>query len=140
MKNLKLDTGVVAYKLGQGVLRFNPADPNVYVRFSQALAHLQRLEQDMANELSAAGADVLDIMARTDKVIKQDLNLVFGPGNDFDAILGGVNLLAAASDGESVVRHLFAALEPVLIEDAKRCAGQQAEAAKAKAQARREGR
>ena len=140
MKNLKLDTGVVAYKIGQGVLRFNPADPNVYVRFSQALAHLQRLEQDMANELSAAGADVLDIMARTDKVIKQDLNLVFGPGNDFDAILGGVNLLAAASDGESVVRHLFAALEPVLIEGAKRCAGQQAEAAKAKAQARRESR
>lgn len=140
MKNLKLDTGVVAYKIGQGVLRFNPADPNVYVRFSQALEHLQRLERDMANELSAAGADVLDIMARTDKVIKQDLNLVFGPGNDFDAILGGVNLLAAASDGESVVRHLFAALEPVLIEGAKRCAGQQAEAAKAKAQARREGR
>ena len=48
MKTIKLDTGVEQFKLPGGVLRFNPADPNVYVRFQQALESLQQLEQDMA--------------------------------------------------------------------------------------------
>ena len=137
MKTIKLDTGVVSYRVGEGVLRFNPADPNLYARFSRAVEQLQQLEQDMTKELSAPGADVLDIMARTDRVIKQELALVFGQGNDFDAITGGVNLLSAASDGRPVVQHLFEAMEPLLLEGAKRCAAQQAQEAKAKASARR---
>lgn len=137
MKTIKLDTGMVSYRVGEGVLRFNPADPNLYARFSRAVEQLQQLEQDMTKELSAPGADVLDIMARTDRVIKQELALVFGQGNDFDAITGGVNLLGAASDGRPVVRHLFEAMEPVLLEGAKRCAAQQAQEAKTKAAARR---
>lgn len=138
MKNLKLDTGVVSYRLGEGVLRFNPADPNVYVRFSQALDKLQQLEKELPRRLQ--NEEVLAVMADLDRVMKEELGRVFGPGNDFDAMLGGVNLLSAASDGAPVVRHLFAALEPVLTEGARRCAGQQAEAAKARARARRENR
>ena len=51
---------------------------------------------------------------------------------DFQKILSGVNLLAVADNGERVVTNLFAALEPVLVEGAKRCASQQAEAIRAK--------
>lgn len=128
MKKLSFDTGVEAYKLGSGVLRFNPADPNVYVRFRQAAEQMAQLEQDMTQALAGENADLLDILERTDKAIKQNLNLVFGPGNDFDALLGGVNLLSAASDGQTVAAHLFAALEPVLLQGAKRCAQAQAAA------------
>lgn len=128
MKKLNFDTGIEAYKLGTGVLRFNPADPNVYVRFRQAAEQMAQLEQDMAAELTKENADLLDILQRTDKVIKQNLNQVFGSGNDFDALLDGVNLLSAASDGKTVAQHLFEALEPVLLAGAKRCAQAQAAA------------
>lgn len=127
MKKLTLDTGVVSYKLGAGVLRFNPADPNVYVRFSQATQKLQNAEKEMTQALSQKGADVLTVMAETDKTIKDILGWVFGPGNDFDQMLGGVNLLAVAADGKRVADQLFAALEPVLLEGAKVCADRQAQ-------------
>lgn len=126
MKKLNFDTGMEEYKLPGGVLRFNAADPNVYVRFRDALQSLQQLEQDMSAQLQKEGADFLEILSRTDKAIKEKLGHVFGPGNDFDALVGGVNLLSAASDGKSVAEHLFASLEPVLVAGAKRCAQTQA--------------
>ena len=37
MKKLNIDTGVEEFSVnGQGVLRFNPADPNLYHRFFAA--------------------------------------------------------------------------------------------------------
>ena len=122
MKKLTLDTGVVSYKLGAGVLRFNPADPNVYARFAQAVEQLQDLEKDMARQLSQPQADVLAVLVATDKAIKQILGWVFGPGNDFDAMLEGANLLSATADGQRLVQKLFATLEPVLLEGAQLCA------------------
>lgn len=127
MKKLILDTGVVSYKLGAGVLRFNPADPNVYVRFSQATQKLQHAEKEMTQALSQKGADVLAVMADTDKTLKDILGWVFGPGNDFDQMLGGVNLLAVTADGQRLANRLFEALEPVLLEGAKLCADRQAQ-------------
>ena len=128
MKKLSFDTGVETYKLGSGVLRFNPADPNVYIRFRDAAESMAQLEQDMAQAAAGENADLLDILRRTDMAIKQNLNQVFGPGNDFDALVDGVNLLSAASDGRTVAAHLFEALEPVLLQGAKRCAQAQAAA------------
>lgn len=135
MQKITFDTGVVSYKLGQGVLRFNPSDPNVYTRFSQAMEKLRQLQEDMAQQMQSK--PVLTVMAETDRELKQLLDWVFGPGNDFDAVMGGVNLLSVGSDGNRVAEHLLAALEPILLEGAQRCAGQQVEAAKAQAQARR---
>lgn len=135
MQKITFDTGVVTYKLGQGVLRFNPSDPNVYTRFSQAMEKLRQLQEDMAQQMQSK--PVLTVMAETDRELKQLLDWVFGPGNDFDAVMGGVNLLSVGSDGKRVAEHLLAALEPILLEGAQRCAGQQVEAAKAQAQARR---
>lgn len=133
MKKLTFDSGIRKYRINDnGVLSFNPADPNVYVRFSQATEKLQALEKDMAAALSQEGADVLAVMEATDKAIKDTLSWVFGPGNDFHALLGGVNLLAATQDGSTVAANLFAALEPILMEGAQQCAGVQAAAIRAK--------
>ena len=121
MKTLKLDTGLVTYQIGGGTLRFNPADPNVYMRFQQAMDKLEDMEKSLQKQLQENS--VLCVMADMDKTLKAQLNWVFGPGSDFDKICGGVNLLSADAAGQRLITRLFAALEPVLLEGARRCAG-----------------
>ena len=69
--------------------------------------------------------------------MKQVLNGIFGGENDFETLLEGVNLLAVADNGERVVTNLFAALEPILTEGARRCAEDKTAEAVQKANARR---
>ena len=120
MKKLTLDTGLQTYKIGQGVLQFNPSDPNVYMRFQQTVDKLEDMEKNLQKQLQENS--LLCVMADMDKTLKAQLNWVFGPGNDFDAICGGVNLLSADDQGVRLISKLFAALEPVLLEGARRCA------------------
>lgn len=142
MEKLTLDTGLKAYKInGGGVLRFNPGDPNLYARFLEALDKLKQLEKDLADRAAAIehddGAAVLRLLSDADAEAKKTLSWVFGGGNDFDEILGGVNLLALGANGERVLTNLFAALEPILTAGAESCARGQTDAAVAKAKARR---
>jgi len=138
MEKLLFDTGVKEYRLGVGgVLRFNPGDPNLYARFLEAAEKISQIEEDMIRSAKAencedTGAAILKLLQEADQKMKQTLNWVFGHENDFDKLLGGVNLLAVADNGERVVTNLFAALEPVLTEGAKRCAGEQARLAREK--------
>ena len=135
MEKLTLDTGVKSYRInGGGVLRFNPSDPNVYARFMAATEAIKAMEQ----EISQWGDDPLQAMCKADREVKAQLQKVFGPENDFDQLLGGVNLLAVASNGERVITNLLNALQPVLTAGARRCAGEQVAAAAEKAQRRRE--
>ena len=52
MKTLSLDTGMTEYRLGSGVLRCNPSDPNLYARFLEALDGLRQLETRLANPVA----------------------------------------------------------------------------------------
>lgn len=133
MKKISFDSGVRAYRLGEGVLRFNPGDPNVYARFLEGAEKLRAVEQ----AFETAPEDVLTALQTADRQMKEILGWIFGPGNDFEEILAGVNLLAVAENGERVVTNLFAALEPVLVAGAEACAGKAADAAVQKAKARR---
>ncbi|MBE7001151.1 MAG: hypothetical protein E7421_00390 [Ruminococcaceae bacterium] len=142
MEKISFDSGVKSYKInGAGVLRFNPGDPNVYARFLEAADKLQDVENALVEEAKklpeADGTGVVQLLARADKEMKQVLSWVFGEGNDFDKILGGVNLLAVADNGQRVVTNLLAALQPVLVEGAERCAKEKVDAAVLKAKARR---
>lgn len=138
MEKLNLDLGVRKFRLGQGVLCFNPADPNVYARFLEAADRIAAMEQGLPQQAQGLdGAGSLALMKELDGKIKAELAGVFGPGNDLDAALGGVNVLAVASNGERVITNLFAALEPVLVAGAKACADQEAAAALAKRKERR---
>lgn len=141
MEKIQFDSGIKEYKInGNGVLRFNPADPNVYARFMEAADKIKKLEQQLrakANDLQEGGAQAVQLMADADRQMKDILSWVFGAGNDMNAILGGVNLLAMAQNGERVVTNLFAALQPILIEGAQSCAKQTTQAAVEKANARR---
>ena len=140
MEKIQFDSGIKSYKLGAGVLKFNPGDPNVYARFLEAAQSIRKLEEELvqqAKKMEEDGASVVQLMQQTDGQIKQILNRVFGAGNDFDAMLGGVNLLAVAGNGERVITNLFTALEPVLIAGAESCAAGKAEQAVRKAKQRR---
>ena len=135
MEKITFDAGVRRYRInGGGVLQFNPADPNLYGRFLDAVEEIKGLEAEL-RRTEEGGA--LEAMCRADKTVKQLLGRVFGPGNDFDALLGGVNMLAVAGNGERVITNLLQALMPVLTQGARLCAGQQVEQAVQKARARR---
>ena len=142
MEKIQFDSGVKQYKInGNGVLQFNPADPNVYERFLAAAEKIKALEAQLRAKADTAhdegGTQVVHLMAEADKQMKDILSWVFGEGNDMNAILGGVNLLAMASNGERVVTNLFAALQPILVEGAQSCAKQTTQAAVEKAKQRR---
>ena len=131
MKKLVFDSGLQEFSLNGGVLRFNPADPNVYSRFLEAEEKLRAIEQQMQKKAAATdpadSAAVLQLLQQADRQMKGVLDWIF-TGNDFEALLCGVNLLAVAKNGERVVSNLFAALEPVLVAGAKRCAADRLEA------------
>lgn len=138
MEKLQFDSGVKSFRInGGGVLRFHPGDPNLYSRFLEAVDKFKVLEQELTQCCAKEEADILHVLENADGKMKKLLNWVFGGDNDFHKLLEGVNLLAVADNGERVITNLLLALEPVLLEGARRCAGQQAKAAVEKANARR---
>ena len=124
---LNIDTGVEEFRVnGREVLRFNPADPNLYHRFFAAGA-----------ELDGYDAALTKALAALDGKIKKLLTGIFGAENDFDAILGGVNLAGVGANGKRVVQNLLEALTPILREGAERRLTAAADAAAARADAAR---
>lgn len=143
MEKLHFDSGIKSYRVGEGILKFNPCDPNVYARFLEAAEKIQTVEQDLQQQAQSligedAGSAAVKLMEQADRKIKELLAWVFGSHNDFDEMLQGVNLLAVADNGERIITNFFEALQPVLVAGAKRCASQTAQAAVAKAKARRQ--
>lgn len=132
MEKIQFDAGQRSYRInGGGILRFNPCDPNVYNRFLEAVEKLEAVEAELTRQAEEKGSEeIIKLLAAADEKMKSILNWVFGTDNDFHKLLGGVNLLAVAENGERVVTNLFAALEPVLISGAKQCAGEQVRLAK----------
>lgn len=143
MEKLQFDSGIREYDLGTGgILRFNPGDPNLYARFLEATVKVQDIEKELiaqAKNVQEAdgGQGVVGLLQDADKKMKELLRWVFGQENDFDRILGGINLLAVGANGKRVAANLFAVLQPILLEGAEACAREQAEKAVTRAKQRR---
>lgn len=142
MQTIQFDSGIREYRINEnGILRMNPADPNLYDRFLKAMQRISDLEKELApNGENENGAGVVEQMRLADTKLKEILNWIFGPPNNFEEILGGVNLLAVARNGQRVIMNLFSALEPILLEGAQTYAEHQVQNAVAKAKQRREGK
>ncbi len=125
MEKLKLDTGRRRYRIGGGYLEFNPTDPNFYSRFTQAVEDLSGLEESLQDK---SGEELLAALGEADKAAKAALGRAFGPGNDLDAVLQGVSLLAVTADGKRVLEKLLDALTPILRQGVRDLAKAQAEA------------
>lgn len=106
MEKLKFDTGLKSYRVGTGVLTFNPSDPAVYTRFLEVADSLQALAPRDFTEADAA--------------VRKALEQVF-PGNDLQSLFPG-SLLALCGNGKLLIENFLEALEPVLVEGARRYA------------------
>lgn len=144
MKTISFDSGIQTFKIGEGTLRFNPADPNVYARFLEAEDKIKTVEAEMVeagkNLEETDTAKLLQLLAEADRKIKDILNGIFGKDNNFNEVLGGVNLMAKANNGERVVTNLIAALMPILHDGAEAYASAQIGNAVQKAQGNRAAR
>lgn len=144
-EQLRLDDGVLELEInGNGVLRFNPSDPNVYRRFLAVARGLPELEARYARELEeqekqgdgqTEAEETLKRMQAFDADVKERLSEVFGRENNFDDLLGGVNLMAVGNNGERVVTNLLNALAPYLERGLERY--RQGQAAEAVAEAKK---
>lgn len=123
MEKIVFDSGIRCYKVGSGVLKFNPSDPNLYARFLDALDALDALEKQLQDQPQES---VLRLLKEADCQVKKILGGVFGPGNDMDAVFSGINLLAVGDNGQRLLTNFVSAVEPILHEGAKRCAAQEA--------------
>lgn len=138
-KTLQFDDGLLRLDInGNGILTFNPSDFNVYQRFFGLLKELPELEKRYAVQVEQPGSEddsfalagrELDRARELDREIKDKLGAAFGLGNDFDALLGGVNLMAVGNNGQRVITNLLNALAPYIEEGAKRHQQEAAEAA-----------
>lgn len=150
-QRLQFDDGLLRLDVnGNGLLTFNPSDFNVYQRFFQLLKELPELEKRYAAEVETpsstesdeeqtvelAGRE-LDRAREMDREVKARLGKVFGPSNDFDALLGGVNVMAMGSNGERVIANLLNALAPYIEEGADRQMKRAAQEAKLNREHRR---
>lgn len=93
---------------GGGILRFNPADPALFLRLEQLESRAAELPKTDPVQL--------------DRALKELLSEVLGPGNDLHSALCGVSLFAVGRDGRTVLEALMAALAPILQEGAEQCA------------------
>lgn len=125
MDHLNFDTGLREYRVGSGVLRFNPSDPNLYARFLEALEALTALETELSGAEAADGTQVLQLLAQADSRAKGILAQVFA-GNDLETVFSGVSLLAVGDNGQRLLTNFMNALEPILREGVRRCAAAEA--------------
>ena len=135
METLQFDSGARTYRInGKGTLTFHPADPNLYTRIHQMGERLPDIETLLSGQQDMDG---LTLMTMADKELKKALGEVF-PGNDFEKLFDGVNLLAMTGTGKTVLENFIDALTPILCQGAEMCANQFAQAAADEAEHRRE--
>lgn len=106
-----MELGIREFPVGQGVLRFNPADPNLLCRLQQAVS--------MMEDITLEGGEPLSLLSAADRELKDILSWVFGPGNDLQAVTGGVSLLSVDAQGKTVLEGLLEAVQPVLLQGAR---------------------
>ncbi|WP_312282011.1 hypothetical protein [Oscillibacter sp.] len=147
-KKLALDDGIIELEINSnGILRFNPSDFNLYQRFCAFAKDIPEIEKQYRAAIEVSpegGGDVvasarakLDRVKEIDDKIKARLSAVFGGGNDFDILLGGVSLMACGQNGQFVITNLLKSLTPYLEEGARKHLGDAAGEAVAQAEKNR---
>lgn len=125
MEKLIFDTGIQSFEVNGGeLLQFNPSDPNVYSRFMSTSKEISKLEDEFAKKVGEIGGDdaaeLLTLIKTFDNTIKEKLSYIFGSENNFDKMIGGVSLMAVASNGERVLTNLLSAIQPIIESGAQR--------------------
>lgn len=117
MEKITFDTGVKTYQINEnGMLRFNPSDPNVYKRFKDLGGKIEKLqaEYNERSKVMTDGGEAIDLLAEYDHRMKEELSLAFGLDNDFDRIFDGANIMAIAGNGELIITNFLNAITPIV--------------------------
>ncbi|MEG0178817.1 MAG: hypothetical protein RR573_00135 [Oscillospiraceae bacterium] len=131
-QKLSFDTGIQEFEINDNaLLKFNPSDPNVYKRFFETAEKISEIEKDMENKIHSfdnllnekgeqiGGEKVIELLYNIDTEIKEQLKYTFGEDNDFDKMLGNVNLMAMCTNHERVITNFFNALMPIISKGAE---------------------
>lgn len=152
MTKLTFDDGRVRLDInGNGTLVFNPSDFNVYERFYALLKELPELEKQYASEVETPDESTQDVQAAAvelvgrelirakeiDGLIKSKLSYAFGVENDFDKLLGGVNLMAFGNNDERIITNFMNAILPYVENGLAKHTGNVVETARANREQRR---
>lgn len=115
---LKIDRGLKSYEVKDlddtllGTIYVNPADFGIAGRLEEARRAIQQLADGLASD---ADADV-DKIIEVDKLIKEQVNYIFG-SDASSVFFKGVSALALLPDGSMVFEKVLQAAVPI-IEDA----------------------
>lgn len=115
---LKIDRGLKSYEVKDlddtllGTIYVNPADFGIAARLEEARRDIQQLADGLASD---ANADV-DKIIEADKLIKEQVNYIFG-SDASSVFFKGVSALALLPDGSMVFEKVLQAAVPI-IEDA----------------------
>lgn len=115
---LKIDRGLKSYEVKDlddtllGTIYVNPADFGIAARLEEARRAIQQLADGLTSD---ADADV-DKIIEADKLIKEQVNYIFG-SDASSVFFKGVSALALLPDGSMVFEKVLQAAVPI-IEDA----------------------
>ena len=151
VEKLVIDDGLIRLDInGNGILKFNPSDFNLYNRFMSFRKELLELEQKYHLEVEAATPEAesddrtieligkeLEIARAIDLEVKHKLDAVFGLGADFDRFLDGVNCMAFGGNNRRIIDNLLDGLTPYLKQGAEKHINDTAAAAKLNREHRR---
>ena len=144
---LNIDTGVEEFPRQRAraccaLTRQTRTSTTAFLRRAQTLERVRRRPDEGAggavdgDEQQPAPRRGCALLNEYDGKIKKLLTGIFGAENDFDAILGGVNLAGVGANGKRVVQNLLEALTPILREGAERRLTAAADAATARGRCR----
>ena len=115
---LKIDRGLKSYEVKDidgtllGTLYVNPADIGIAARLEEARRAIQQLADGLAADADAGVDQIIEV----DKLIREQINYIFG-SDASSVFFKGVSALALLPDGTMVFEKALQAAVPI-IEDA----------------------
>lgn len=131
MQSINFDDGLKSFAINgdeSRVIRFNPSDPDLIVRYNKAHKMLKNVSSDKLSKIKLDGLgnirkDSLEMnfdeaahaLEETNGVIREALELMFN-ADVYDAVFGGQSPFASVGDGSGrfVFETFLEALKPIL--------------------------
>lgn len=122
MASLKVETGVKTYDIEDetgnvtGTIRINTTDINMLNRAKETQANIQKIVDDMKNINADDVEKLAEITEKTDKAIKNEINVLFDDENLSKAVFGNQSCLNTLN-GVTFVERFLNVVMPVIYAD-----------------------
>ncbi len=128
MQSINFDDGLKSFSINDDesrVIRFNPGDPDLIVRYNRALKMIETVSSEKLSgiKLNAKGAilesgelgwdEAASALEKVNLVIRDALKVMFN-ADVYDIVFAGLSPFAGASDGRFVFETFMEAIKPVL--------------------------